>query len=224
MNVIHVDPDPQHCLDVNLHTINTTPTPILNSTSADLDNTVLNYCIGDVVAHWWWGGLLVTRWLIGDVVAHWWCGGSLVMWWLIGDVVAHWWCFGLLVMRWFSGGSLAMRWIIGDEVAHWWCCGLLVMRWLFGDVMAHWWCGGSLVMRWLICDEVAQWWKCGGSWGGKFEIIGSASLTMALGSGMVHREILLIKKRKQTNRFIFRLPLPPSLENKMFSVTCTKKI
>ena len=52
MNVIHVDPDPQHCLDVNLHTINTTPTPILKSTSADLDNTVLNYCIGDVVAHW----------------------------------------------------------------------------------------------------------------------------------------------------------------------------
>ena len=74
-------------------------------------------------------------------------------------------------------------------------------------------------MRWLICDEVAKWWNCGGSWGGKFEIIGSASLTMALRSGMVHREILLIKKRKQTNRFIFRLPLPPSLENKMFSVT-----
>ena len=42
-------------------------------------------------------GNVVMWWLIGDIVAHWGYGGSLKMWWLTGDVVAH---LGDVVAHW----------------------------------------------------------------------------------------------------------------------------
>ena len=57
---------------------------------------------------WWWP--------IGDVVAHWRYGGSLEIWRLTGDI---WRLIGDMEAHWRYGSSLEMWWLIGSASDIW---------------------------------------------------------------------------------------------------------